>query len=347
MVRTGRKAQDFALGRVGGRMPQAGLCLQFTRSVFGVGPRFASAVSAWDHAAHRHTGRPPQGAVVPVFFRTPSKYRHVAVVLGNGKVVSTNGAKISLWSSVDQVATLFKGPYLGWAEDLNGVRVYTLGGPRTVPVTGTWGSVTTKALQRRFGTTVDGVVSGQVRTDANKDVASLKAGSGGSLLIVAMQKWLRITSGGQLDGATVRALQKRFGTKVDGVVSNPSGLVTAMQRALNKKASIFPVQGIVPGEPMPVDDDVLPDGSTLPLDPDDLEITFDDLDPVPGEEIDDDSDDVTDDPAADAAPTDGDTVDEADPDLDDTHELTDAPQDAEAPLESDAPEDAGDAGRQP
>ncbi|MGC5167989.1 hypothetical protein [Luteimicrobium sp. DT211] len=340
MIRTGKKAQEFALGRVGGHMPQAGLCLQFTRTVFGVGPKFGSAIAAWNHAAHRHTGRPPAGVVVPVFFRTPSKFRHVAVVLGNGKVVSTNGAKISLWSSVDQVASLFQGPYLGWSEDLNGVRVYTLGGPRTIPVTGVWGSMTTKALQRRFGTRPDGVISGQVRTDANKNVGGLKAGPGGSLLVIAMQRWLGMAPDGQLDGATVRALQKRFGTHVDGVVSSPSSLVTAMQRALNKKASIFPAEEIV-GAPTPVDDDVLPDGSTLPLDPDDLEIAFVDLgvDPVDTpvaevEAIADDSDDVLDDPAADAATADSDVVDEADPDLDDAHELADAPQDVEVDPEA-------------
>ncbi|MFC8733124.1 hypothetical protein ACFT5B_11755 [Luteimicrobium sp. NPDC057192] len=340
MVHTGKKAQQLALSRVGGHMPQAGLCLQFTRTVFGVGPKFPSAIAAWNHAAHRHTGRPPAGAVVPVFFRTPSKYRHVAVALGNGKVVSTNGAKISLWSSIDQVATLFKGPYLGWAEDLNGVRVYALGGPRTLPVTGVWGSMTTKALQRRFGTRVDGVISGQVRTGANKNVGALKAGSEGSLLVVAMQRWLGTATDGQLDGATVRALQKRFGTHVDGVVSSPSGLVTAMQRALNKKASILPVEETF-GEPAPVDEDLLPDGSTLPLDPDDLEIVLVDIGAEPvdapefeAEAITDDADDVVDDPAADAATADSDAVDEADPDLDDAHELAAAPQDVEADPEA-------------
>ncbi|HWK92398.1 MAG TPA: peptidoglycan-binding domain-containing protein [Luteimicrobium sp.] len=346
MIRTGKKAQEFALGRVGGHMPQAGLCLQFTRTVFGVGPKFGSAIAAWNHAAHRHTGRPPAGAVVPVFFRTPSRFRHVAVVLGNGKVVSTNGAKISLWSSIDQVATLFRGPYLGWSEDLNGVRVYTLGGPRTLPVTGVWGSMTTKALQRRFGTRVDGVISGQVRTDANKHVGALKVGSEGSLLVVAMQRWLGIAPDGQLDGATVRALQKRFGTHVDGVVSRPSSLVTAMQRALNKKASIFPAEETI-GAPAPVDENLLPDGSTLPLDPDDLEIVLADIGiepveaPAEAEEVDDDTDDVVDDPAADAAAADTDGVDEADPDLDEAHELGGAPQDEEAVLEAESVDAAG------
>lgn len=242
MVRTGSSAQQFALGKVGGLMPDAGLCLQFTRTVFNVGPLYGSAIAAWRGAQHRHTGRPPRGAVVPVYFRTPSPYRHVCVALGSGKVVSTNGAKISLWKDIDQVAELFRGPYLGWSEDLNGVRVYSPAPVRTVRVTGVWDAATTKALQRRFGTTVDGTISGQVRTAANKNVASLRPGTTGSRLVLGMQRWLGVARSGQLDATTVRALQKRFGTKQDGVISKPSALVTAMQRALNAKASLFPAE---------------------------------------------------------------------------------------------------------
>jgi len=109
-----------------------------------------------------------------------------------------------------------------------------------------------------------------------------------------------------------------------------------MQRALNKKASILPAEETF-GAPAPVDENLLPDGSTLPLDPDDLEIVLVDLGAEPVEMpdvdvegVDDDTDDVVDDPAADAATADSDGVDEADPDLDDAHELADAPQDVEA-----------------
>jgi len=348
MVRTGLAAQTFALGRVGGRMPAPGLCLQLTRTVFGVGARYPSAISAWDHATHRHTIAPPRGAVVPVFFRTPSPYRHVAVALGNGKVVSTNGAAISLWSSVEHLADVFRGPYLGWTEDLNGVRVHTGAPHRQIPVTGVWGSLTTAALQRRFGTPADGVITGQVRLRANANVPSLRVGTGGSALVEAMQRWLRVTVDGQLDGATIRALQRRFGTTVDGTISKPSTLVEAIQRALDAPSSVLPGEGVAPAprEPVisvtglppflpgvpgalvpplgvPADDGLLADGTRLPPDPIDLGLVTGDL--------------VPDDPTADAAVPDLDARDDGDPGLDADHRLEDAPQDTEAGLDSPEP----------
>lgn len=341
MVRTGMAAQRAALDRVGGMMPRAGRCLEFTRGVFGVGPRFPSAISAWDHAQLRHTDAPPRGAVVPVFFETPSPFRHVAVALGNGKVVSTNGAKISLWADVGTVARVYRGPYLGWSEDLNGVRVFRADGPRTLAVTGVWADLTTRALQRRFGTTVDGTISGQTITGANRAVHGLVAGHGGSALVSAMQEWLGIARDGRLDGDTIRALQRRFGTQVDGTISAPSSnLVAAMQRALDKKASILPVQQILPDDSLdqppvvvPVPDDVLPDGSTLPVDPDDLGLDLDLPDPsLPG----DDADSPADDPAAADAPVDEGTADDTDPALDPDHDLASAPQDPDAPPDLDA-----------
>ena len=344
MTRTGPAAQTFALGRVGGRMPRPGLCLQFTRTVFGVGARYPSAISAWEHATRRHTTAPPAGAVVPVFFRTLSPYRHVAVALGNGKVVSTNGAAISLWSSVARVADVFRGPYLGWTEDLNGVRVHTGAPHRQIPVTGVWGSLTTTALQRRFGTTADGLISGQVRLRANANVPSLRVGTGGSQLVTAMQRWLGRPRDGQLDGDTIRALQRRFGTHVDGTVSKPSSLVEAIQRALDAPSSVLPGEGLapapseptfsvpglppflpgvpgvlVPPPPTPADTGLLADGTTLPPDPIDLGLVLGDL--------------VPSDPTADAAVPDLDAPDGDDPSLDTDHLLEDAPQDEEAGLE--------------
>jgi hypothetical protein len=325
-------------------MPRPGLCLQLTRTVFGVGARYGSAVAAWKHATRRHTTAPPAGAVVPVFFRTPSPFRHVAVVLGNGKVVSTNGAAISLWSSVEHVADVFRGPYLGWTEDLNDVRVHVGAPHRHVPVTGVWGSLTTTALQRRFDTRTDGLITGQVRLRANAHVPSLRAGTGGSQLIVAMQRWLGTGVDGQLDGATVRALERRFGTHVDGTISKPSALVEAMQRALNATSSVLPAEedlpapGPGPGLPAalppflpgvpgilipplpPPDPGALADGTTLPPDPIDLGLVLGDLVPF--------------DPAADAAVPDLDVPDDDDPGLDLDHLLEEAPQDEEADLDS-------------
>lgn len=100
----------------------AGLCLQFVRLAYGVGPKYASAIDAWNGAKkkHRSLANAPVGA--PVFF-SGSRYGHVAIYLGDGKIRTTNSYTgrihtdaISAWEKVGYTT-------LGWAEDLNGVDV--------------------------------------------------------------------------------------------------------------------------------------------------------------------------------------------------------------------------------
>src|SRR5699024_5015779 len=94
---------------------------------------------------------------------------------------------------------------------------------------------TTKALQRHFKTTADGVISGQPSNKSVRNIPSAKIGKGGSDVVKALQKFVgteqdRIISN---PSAMVRALQKRFKTTQDGHVSNPSLMVKKMQRCLN------------------------------------------------------------------------------------------------------------------
>lgn len=133
MTRTGADAEAYARSRVGTNMPDAGLCLQCTRENFAIPALYGSAEDAWQYATNKHTGRPPAGSVVPVFWNTPSVYNHVATYLSNGQVVTTNGARIELWSSIDAITSAFGGPYQGWSEDLNGVRVYGSNEPTPEP----------------------------------------------------------------------------------------------------------------------------------------------------------------------------------------------------------------------
>lgn len=102
-------------------------------------------------------------------------------------------------------------------------------------VDGYWGPATTRALQRHYGTTVDGIISGQPRNPSTVNIPSARFGSGGSQLIRAMQKDLGTTVDGFISypSLMIRALQRRFGTTQDGFISKPSQLVKAMQRALN------------------------------------------------------------------------------------------------------------------
>ncbi len=99
-------------------------------------------------------------------------------------------------------------------EDLEVVRAAA-----ALAIDGYMGPATIKALQRYFGTPIDGVISRP------------------SLLIKAMQKWL----GTQQDGiisepysTMVAALQRRYQTPVDGKISRPSLVVKELQRRLNR-----------------------------------------------------------------------------------------------------------------
>lgn len=103
---------------------------------------------------------------------------------------------------------------------------------RQITVDGKWGADTTRRLQEVLGTPIDGVISGQDRRYIT-NILSARAGQGGSLAIKAMQRKLGVKADGYLGPNTFRALQKHYGTPVDGVISPVSNVVMAMQRALN------------------------------------------------------------------------------------------------------------------
>lgn len=100
---------------------------------------------------------------------------------------------------------------------------------------GYWGSTTKKALQAYFGTTVDGVISGQPNNTSVRNITSAKVGTAGSLLIKAMQRHYGTTVDGKISNPSqlIRAIQKAFGTVVDGHVSKPSLLVNIKSNCLS------------------------------------------------------------------------------------------------------------------
>lgn len=86
-------------------------------------------------------------------------------------------------------------------------------------IDGYLGPKTISALQRYFGTPVDGYLSKP------------------SLVIKALQKFLGTPVDGYISkpySIMVAALQKRFGTPVDGKISRPSLVIKELQRRLNK-----------------------------------------------------------------------------------------------------------------
>lgn len=106
----------------------------------------------------------------------------------------------------------------------------------TVAVDGRWGPATTRALQRRFGTPPDGVISHQWRDASNRAITSAQFDTTrlGSALVRAVQEWLDggIRVDGLLGSSTVAAMQRHLGTPVDGTVSPVSTLVKELQRRL-------------------------------------------------------------------------------------------------------------------
>lgn len=103
-------------------------------------------------------------------------------------------------------------------------------------VDGKWGRQVTRALQKALKTPVDGIISKQPRNSVSQSLYgnTVQFGSGGSNVIVALQKKIKVSADGKLGPATVRALQKYLKTPVDGVLSRPSMVIKELQRRLNK-----------------------------------------------------------------------------------------------------------------
>lgn len=111
-------------------------------------------------------------------------------------------------------------------------------------VDGDWGAATTRKLQKLYGTTVDGIVSGQYPwgnfAGAVYGFQFDKTEPAGSLLIAAIQRALGIKpDDGLLGPATIKAMQSKLGTPVDGIISPQSRMVMAMQKKLNDGVKPF------------------------------------------------------------------------------------------------------------
>lgn len=106
---------------------------------------------------------------------------------------------------------------------------------------GKWGHATTRRAQEVFGTTVDGIVTDQYACYKNENPGLFSfewlnnPSNYGSELIRAIQKKVGATVDGHIGPETIRKMQKYFGTVQDGCISNPSDMVRAFQKWLNKQ----------------------------------------------------------------------------------------------------------------
>lgn len=110
-----------------------------------------------------------------------------------------------------------------------------------IDVDGKWGEDTTRKAQEVFGTTVDGIVTDQYKAYKSQNPGLIsfewkdKPSDYGSELIRAIQKKVGATVDGHIGPETIKKMQKWLGTVQDGVVSNPSDMVKAFQKWLNKQ----------------------------------------------------------------------------------------------------------------
>lgn len=108
----------------------------------------------------------------------------------------------------------------------------------SISIDGYWGSATTSALQRHYGTVVDGIASHQWEPNVTANPA-LTSGwrcdetAQGSPMIRKLQEDLGTEVDGIFGGPDIYALQSKCGTVADGVLWGPSPCVMEMQRRLN------------------------------------------------------------------------------------------------------------------
>lgn len=102
-------------------------CVVFVRSALRVPPRYATPRIAFANARKRHHSRYSKiPAGVPVYSAGRTAPGHIVLSLGNGMVRSTDWPRPGRVGTVSLAKLLrtWNHRYLGWTEDLNGVRVW-------------------------------------------------------------------------------------------------------------------------------------------------------------------------------------------------------------------------------
>lgn len=134
-----------------------------------------------------------------------------------------------------------------WSGKLSGAKPSPSPSPAPTPsgklvVDGSCGTATVKAMQRFFGTTVDGVISGQMKQYKSyyPSIHAIQFGKGGSAVVTALQKWLGLSAPyGIIGPNTTKAWQKKLRSlgylakneSIDGIFGVKS--MKAWQECLN------------------------------------------------------------------------------------------------------------------
>lgn len=107
-----------------------GLCLVYVRETFGIGPKYPSAIAGWNASAYKHSDQQfPANASVPIWFSlSDNEFGHVALHQPDGSVWSSSSPTSTTpvhHPSLSDLLSYYGGrlSYLGWTEDIEGVRV--------------------------------------------------------------------------------------------------------------------------------------------------------------------------------------------------------------------------------
>lgn len=185
---------------------------------------------------------------IPTWYGIGSPYNTKAKVRELQKDLESLGFGVGSWGT-NGVMGPDTANAIGRFQKANGLTVDKQAGPDTLKklkertrnrgaslsVDGFFGKATTKALQRYFKTLPDGIISGQYPNRTTRAIYSADFSTRtGSNVIRALQGFLGINQDGYVGPNTVKALQRRFNTPVDGIISQPSTMVKELQRRLNR-----------------------------------------------------------------------------------------------------------------
>lgn len=133
-----------------GTQDGAGWCLRYAQSFFGAPVRYNSAWDAWNATQYKHgTGEGLPEVPVLLWFShygtygsppTYGNWGHVAIHVPGDAIYTSPGTGYGFerWANIGQIESRFASKYVGWSEDINGLRVaQNVNTPAPTPTTNT------------------------------------------------------------------------------------------------------------------------------------------------------------------------------------------------------------------
>jgi len=123
-----------------------GACLSYARRIFDAPAGIDTAWQAWENTKYKHNGLPPSDGAVPCWFRYPANGTlpgHVVISVPETGFYSSpyststkaqyqQGTNTrAVLPSITEVEGIYHCKYVGWSEDINGVRVAQEGNDMT------------------------------------------------------------------------------------------------------------------------------------------------------------------------------------------------------------------------